>query len=85
MIRACSAGKSSSHSGSSHSSASRVSSSVMSGAEARAARQAPSTTSGWRSGPRTCAITAPSISAAEMRAMAGPSAALIFEHRARSD
>ena len=78
MIRACSAGNSSSQSGSSRSSASRASSSVMSGAEARAARQAPSTTSGWRSSPRTWAMTTPSISAAEMRAMAGPSAALPF-------
>jgi len=48
----------------------------MSGAEARAARQAPITTSGWRSSLRTWAMTALSIPAAEMRAMGGPSAAL---------
>jgi hypothetical protein len=51
----------------------------MSGAEARAARHAPNTTSGWRSKPRTCEMTAPSISAAEIRGMAGPSAALLFK------
>ena len=78
MIRALSAGKSSFHSGSSRSSARRASSSVMSGAEARAVRQAPTTTSGWRSSPRTCTMTAPSISAAEMGPMAGQFAALPF-------
>ena len=52
-IRDCSAGKRCSHSGSRRCSASCVSPSVSPGASLRAARQVPTTISGWRSSART--------------------------------
>ena len=67
LMRACSAGNSSSHSGSSCSSASRASSSVMSSCSARAARHVPTMISGCRKMPRSWSMTAASISAAGTR------------------
>jgi hypothetical protein len=77
-IRAFSAGKSSSHSGSIRSSASSTACSVTSVAVARAARQVPTTISGWRSSARTWAMTAASISPPGRRAIAGRSVAPPF-------
>ena len=66
-----SAGNSSSHRGSIRSIASRTSCSVTSGAMPRAARQVPTTISGWRSSARTWSVTAASIWPAGSRAIAG--------------
>jgi hypothetical protein len=71
-MRACSAGKSSSHSGSSCCSATRASSSVMSLACTRAAFHVPAMISGCRSTVRSWLTTAASISPAGTRLISVP-------------